>query len=331
MKDVDQGRTLALGKNSASGGVADKLGNRYELSWAVHHALRCIQDEQRSITMEDLDPDLAQGSEFTFVDEHGTVAVTQVKRQHSINDHWTVAALRSRGIFTAAAQHVTAGREYHFSSMTPCGSLRVLSEWARQSADLQQFMTRQLTKQLSPLFDELSAPDIFGSADGAWQVLRGMWFEVGDEQQLVKTNAMLADAALEGVAGSLLPIAVGAVLLDNLRQRLTGRELLEGLARHGISARNATAKRTAYDEVKAATKSWRGTVERELLSPPIPRTESADLIELMKTTRLRWSSALAAAARVLSSIRRRVASNRRAPRCWRSGSTVAERSVRQPS
>jgi hypothetical protein len=248
--------------------------------------LRCLQDERRSITLEDLDPDLADGSEFTFVDERGTVAVTQVKRQHSINDHWTVAALRSRGIFAAAARHVAVGREYHFSSMTPCGRLRVLSEWARQSTDVGQFVTHQLTEQLSPVFDELSAPDIFGSADGAWQVIRGMWYEVGDEQQLVKTNAMFAATVLEGAAEPLLPVAVGAVLLNNLRQRLTRRELLQGLALHGIYARHATAKRTAYDEVHATTTSWRRTVERELLTPAIPRTESVDLIELMGSTRL---------------------------------------------
>ena len=286
MRDVDQAHATIRRKNNASGGVADKLGNNYELSWAVHHALRCLQEERRAITLEDMDPDLAEGSEFTFVDECGSVAVTQVKRQHSINDHWTIAALRSRGIFTAAVHHVTAGREYHFSSMTPCGSLRVLSEWARQSVDFQQFTTHQLTKQLSPVFDELAAPDVFGSAEDAWRMLRGMWFEIGDEQQLVKTNAMFAGTLLEGTAESLLPIAVGAVLLENLRKRLTKRELLEGLARHGISAHHAVAKRTAHDEVYATTKTWCGTVERELLSPPIPRTESADLIELMSTTRL---------------------------------------------
>lgn len=108
MKDVAQARATAQSRSSASGGVADKLGNRYELAWAVHHALRCIQDERRSITFEDLDPDLAEGSEFTFIDEHGTVAVTQVKRQHNINDHWTVAALRSRGIFKAATRRAVA-------------------------------------------------------------------------------------------------------------------------------------------------------------------------------------------------------------------------------
>ncbi|MFB2585845.1 hypothetical protein [Herbiconiux liukaitaii] len=286
MEDADQVPAVALRKNSAGGGVADKLGNKYELAWAVYHALRCIQDERRSITLEDLDPDLAHGSEFTLVDEHGIVAITQVKRQHSVNDRWTTAALHSRGIFKVAARHVAAGREYHFASMTPCGSLRVLSEWARASSSVQQFMRRQLTKQLSPVFDEVADPAVLGSAEDAWRVLRGMWFELGDEQQLVKTNAMLAETMLEGASESLLPIAVGAVLLDNLRLRLTRRELLEGLARHGISARHATATRTAHEEVQATTKGWRGTVERELLSPPIPRSESADLVKLMNSTRV---------------------------------------------
>ncbi len=113
-----------------------------------------------------------------------------------------------------------------------------------------------------------------------------MWFEVGDEQQLVKTNAMFAATVLEGAAEPLLPVAVGAVLLSNLRRRLTRRELLEGLALHGIYARHATAKRTAHDEVRATTTSWRRTVERELLTPAILRKESAELIELMSRTRL---------------------------------------------
>ena len=63
-----------------SGGYSDKKGNQYELIWAVEYALKCIQDERRSITYEDLDPDLAEGSEFTYVDEHDSTHVFQVKR-----------------------------------------------------------------------------------------------------------------------------------------------------------------------------------------------------------------------------------------------------------
>ena len=46
------------------------------------------------------------------------------------------------------------------------------------------------------------------------------------------------------------------------------------------------ARRTSHDQVVAATQSWRGTIERELLSPSIERREAADLVDLMGSTRL---------------------------------------------
>lgn len=270
----------------AGGGVADKLGNKYELAWAIRHALLCIRDERRSITLEEIDPELAYGSEFTYVNEHGDISVTQVKRQNNITDHWTIAALRSRGVLAAAIRHVAGGRAFHFSSMTPSGALRVLASLSRQSADAQQFMAHQLTPQLRPTFEELTAEDAFGSPEAAWQTLRGMWIEIEVEEQLVMTNAMLADVSLEGATGDLMAKAIGAVLLDNLRRRLTRRELLGSLARDGITARDSMAQRTCYEQVVATTQSWRRTIERELLTPPIERTESADLVDLMERTRL---------------------------------------------
>ena len=270
----------------ASGGVADKLGNKYELAWAVRHALLCIRDERRSLTLEEIDPELADGSEFTYVNEHGNVSVTQVKRQNNITDHWTIAALRGRGVLAAAARHVAAGREFHFSSMTPSGALRVMAWLSRQSADAQQFVAHQLTPQLRPTFDELTAANVFGSAEAAWQTLRGMRIEIEVEEQLVTTNAMLAEVSLEGATGHLMAVAIGAVLLDNLRTRMTRRELLDALARNGIAPRDSAAKRTFHEQVVATTQSWRGTIERELLSPPIERTEAAALIARMVDSRL---------------------------------------------
>jgi hypothetical protein len=270
----------------ASGGVADKLGNKYELAWAIRHALLCIRDERRSLTLEEIDPELADGSEFTYVNEHGDISVTQVKRQNNITDHWTIAALRGRGVLAAAAHHVAAGREFHFSSMTPSGALRVMAGLSRKSAEAQQFVAHQLTPQLRPTFDELTAANVFGSAEAAWQTLRGMWIEIEVEEQLVMTNAMLAEVSLEGATGDLMAVAIGAVLLDNLRTRMTRRELLDALARDGITPRDSVARRTSHEQVVATTQSWRGTIERELLSPSIERQEAADLVDLMSTTRL---------------------------------------------
>lgn len=270
----------------ASGGVADKLGNKYELAWAIRHALLCIQHERRSLTLEEIDPELADGSEFTYVNQHGDVSVTQVKRQNNITDHWTIAALRGRGVLAAAARHVAAGREFHFSSMTPSGALRVMAGLSRQSADPQQFVAHQLTRELRPTFDELTAANVFGNSEAAWQTLRGMWIEIEVEEQLVMTNAMLAEVSLEGTTGELMALAIGAVLLDNLRTRMTRRELLDALARDGITPRDSMARRTSHEQVVATTQSWRGTIERELLSPSIERQETLTLVELMVTTRL---------------------------------------------
>lgn len=71
------------------GGAADKMGNRYEGIWAVRHALYCIQSETSAMTLEELDPELAKGSEFTFV-EGAAIQVHQVKRQYSTNPGWSV-------------------------------------------------------------------------------------------------------------------------------------------------------------------------------------------------------------------------------------------------
>lgn len=270
----------------AGGGVADKLGNKYELAWAIRHALLCIQDERRSLTLEEIEPELADGSEFTYVNEFGDISVTQVKRQNNITNYWTVAALRRRGVLAAAYRHVSAGREFHFRSMTACVALRVLAGLSRQSTDELQFQEHQLTGELRPVFDELTAEDVFGSPEAAWRTLRGMWIEVEGEEELVMTNAMLADVILEGATGEIMAVAIGAVLLDKLRIRMTRRELLDALARNGITPCGSVARRTSHEKVVAATKSWRGTIERELLSPSIERQESATLVDLMTTTRL---------------------------------------------
>jgi len=157
---------------------------------------------------------------------------------------------------------------------------------ARQSADAQQFVAHQLTRELRPTFDELTAANVFRSSEAAWQTLRGMWIEIEVEEQLVMTNAMLAEVSLEGATGDLMATAIGAVLLDNLRTRMTRRELLDAIARNGITPRDTVARRTSHEQVVATTQTWRGTIERELLSPSIERQEAATLVDLMATTRL---------------------------------------------
>lgn len=267
------------------GGEADKLGNKYEAAWAIRHALYCIFDGRRSLTLEDVDIEVGKGSEFTF--ENGTsTEVHQLKRQNGNSNSWTVKSLADLDVFESAANHVAAGREFHFVSLVPYRPLQELTERARRSSDLTSFTQSWLTGKLSEIFDQLSAASILSSPQRTWDTLRGMWFSVQDEHDIVRMNAMLAGSHLGGSTGHLIALAIGDILLDNLGRRLTGTELREMLARQGIHPIEAASYQSARERVHALTNSWRESVRRELLQPRIARAEAAQLVAVLRDYRM---------------------------------------------
>ena len=267
------------------GGEADKAGNKYELAWTVRHALYCILDGRRSLIAEDVDSEIGLGAEFTYAT--GIVTeVHQLKRQNGNSNSWTVRALAGLKIFEAAARHVAAGRRYHFVSLVPCRPLQELAERARKSADLLSFTGSWLTGELTPVFDQLSSSAALGSPQAAWETLRGMWFSVQDEYDIIRMNSMLADCNLSGASGHLMSLAVGDILLDNLGKRLTRTELLALLAEQGIKPLARGSHQTAHEQVLAITNSWRQSVQRELLQPPIQRAEATHLVEALDLDRI---------------------------------------------
>ncbi|PRB66530.1 hypothetical protein [Arthrobacter sp. MYb213] len=267
------------------GGEADKLGNKYEAAWAVRHALYCIFDGRNSMTLEDVDIEVGKGSEFTF--ESGTsTEVHQLKRQNGNSNSWTVKSLADLKVFDAAAAHVAAGREFHFVSLVPCRPLQELTERARKSSDVTSFTQSWLTGELRPFFDQLSAADILGSPQKAWDTLRGMRFSVQDEHDIIRMNAMLAGRQLSGTTGHLIAIAIGDILLDNLGRRLTRTEILELLAEHDIRLLEAASHQGAHEQVHALTNSWRESIRRELLQPRIERAEATKLIDVLRDHRM---------------------------------------------
>ena len=270
-----------------SGGYADKKGNQYELIWAINYALMCIQDERRSITYEDLDPRLAEGSEFTYVDEHGVVHVFQIKRQNGINNKWTINDLKKKGIFETAKLHVKDGRRYHFGSMTPCTKLRELSERSREAGSFKEFEQYvSANRELKQEFEKLA--EIIGGQEETWQLLCSMEFVSRDETEYRKTTITLAEAILGGAEGSVIFDTIGSVLSANLRKHLTKNELLDALKQKGIFVPEEKAKQTARNEVRAATKRWQNTIQRELLDPEIPRDETIELMRQLSSARLHF-------------------------------------------
>lgn len=232
------------------------------------------------MTLEDIDTDLGRGSEFTY--QNGTsTEVHQVKRQNGNSNSWTVRSLAALNVFDVAAGHVEAGRDFHFVSLVPCRPLQELAERARRSTDLASFTQCWLTGELRPTFDQLTHARILGSPQRAWNTLRGMWFSVQDEYEIVRMNAMLAGIKLSGATGDLISIAIGDILLNSLGRRLTRAELLDILDLRGIRPVEAASRKTARDQVRMVASSWRESIRRELLEPRIEREEANQLLESM--------------------------------------------------
>ncbi|MCA9340738.1 MAG: ATP-binding protein, partial [Candidatus Saccharibacteria bacterium] len=202
------------------------------------------------------------------------------------NNRWSIQKLNGLKIFEAAAGHVANGRQYHFVSLIPCGPLRELTDRARKSSDITNFTQLWLTSELRAAFDELSATEVLGSAEAAWTTLRGMWFEVHDEHDIIQVNDMLAEQSLDGQAGHLTTLALGDILLNNLGKTLTRDNLLTELKKQGILPLRAKTRTTAREQTRTVTESWLSTIRRELLEPSIEREEVGQLLENLKTNRL---------------------------------------------
>ncbi|MET9240963.1 hypothetical protein [Nonomuraea sp. NPDC003709] len=266
-----------------SGGESDKFGNRYEGAWTVRHVLYVLAGHGDSITVEDKG-DLAEGVEFTYR-RSDAVEVHQLKRQHGTVNNWSVASLNKLDIWKNARHHVEAGREYHFASTIPAQVPHELCDFARRSKDLKDFIENWLpNKSLRDAFDELSSPQVLGSAEMAWTVLRGTWIEWPDERDVVQVNAALAGLLLEGASGLLAAVGLGDLVVQDLGVELTESAISERLQRYGL--RRATAIRSAalIERVNAVTAGWSASVATELLQPVIVRYEAAELERLATGT-----------------------------------------------
>lgn len=120
------------------GGESDKLG-KYEAAWTVFHVLLVLAGRAKAITVEALG---VEGWKVEFVLETfaGRTQVHQLKRQRSRASEWTPGALQSEDLFTAARDHVTAERDFHFVSMVPAPMAKELAHRARSSNTLEEFL-----------------------------------------------------------------------------------------------------------------------------------------------------------------------------------------------
>jgi hypothetical protein len=124
-----------------SGGTADKVGNRYEVLWAIDQLLQIVDGAALQLTLEPLDADESRGVEFFVAAIDGAIDYWSVKRQTTGAAGWTLALLsnkgdRKRSILSDLLQHTESAANHRgvFASSLGARDLEELRNYAATEA-----------------------------------------------------------------------------------------------------------------------------------------------------------------------------------------------------
>lgn len=260
-----------------AGGEADKIGNRYEGRWTVHWLLQVLAGRARSIVVEQRGPG-GKGVEFTVLDNAGAEVSHQVKRQRGNRNSWSLRELETEGVLAAAAAQVARGRQFWFVSLVPARDLDELSDQARRSDDLDALRT-SLSRELNAKLSVLAK--IWGDADEALAILRGVWVGWPDERHLTGTNAATAELLL-GAPGPAAAACLADLAIDHLGQTLDASTIEAALAGYELTPRPASAPQSSH-AATATLDAWTHSIECELLDPEILREEAVQVAERVRS------------------------------------------------
>ena len=148
------------------GGIADKLGNRYEAKWLVLKLLEVVRGGASALCFEGT-ADAFAGFEFLLV--KGVETQWHQVKVSNTSGNWTANRLRSLGVLESFRRRLSlddANDRCHFISQDPAVTLRDLTERARTARDYQDFQ---------PLLT-IALSDDFQVITDAWNVDREVAF-----------------------------------------------------------------------------------------------------------------------------------------------------------
>jgi len=88
------------------GGVAGKLGNRFEAKWVIEQFLKLLNEELCSVTVEGIGDD-EHGVDLWVVRKDGVREAHQCKARNGATEKWTLGALAGRGVLAYLREQLT--------------------------------------------------------------------------------------------------------------------------------------------------------------------------------------------------------------------------------
>lgn len=260
------------------GGIADKLGNRFEAKWAVQKLMEVFLGDAGSLRFESIDP-VDHGVEFSLVRSNHK-EWHQTKRQEA-KGNWTVRRLKKEAVLDAALSKITAGNDqlFVFISEDPAKGLQGLSGKAAIARTVQQFEDNLSDEQKKELIALNGVWET--STEQSWQYLLRCRFEVVSETSIDDHVRVLAALAFNEPANTVFPV-LRNYLESNLNRELTTeavrKELTENL---GLTPRSVFDP-TLCERLALATQRYlESYIPFGAGGESIPRKETHEAIDLL--------------------------------------------------
>jgi len=221
------------------GGIADKLGNRYEAKWLVRNLLFVIANKANWLKFEGIETDY-QGFEFAL--QRGQTIEWHQTKVNAPMGNWTLTALKNEGVLRAFKYRFSHSQNSHcfFVSQDNAKDLRTLSDKARLANDFSQYdftLSNDQKEKFKRLLSEWNCNEEMGLD---W--LKRSHVEVLPEKELDSLIESFGDLYFQLGGNSVFP-ALREILENNFNKKITS-----GIAREAIKSQGTlTIKEWSLD------------------------------------------------------------------------------------
>ena len=141
------------------GGMAEKIGNRYESSWVTLQLLRLLDEKISYVQVEPLGED-EDAVDLIIGNLDGSRELHQCKIGNVSDNAWSIATLQSKELLTKGFQHILSGaKSYKVVSRIGFKLLEDICESARNStgssSDFFEYQIQKISEERRRLFSEL--------------------------------------------------------------------------------------------------------------------------------------------------------------------------------
>lgn len=239
------------------GGIADKLGNRYEAKWLVRQLFRVLYEERTWLRFEGLTTAFG-GFEFALGSDDKT-EWHQTKKT-SPHGNWTIRALEREGVLSAFRDRLNSSNTdtCFFVSEAPAKDAQVLSQKAGVANDLAEF-EGNLSQGQSRAFTDLSAIWEVDKAT-AWLWLRRSFFLVESTLGIESHIGVMAQYAFEDADGQSAFESLRDYVEERFNVQVTTERLRDDLRKQPrLSFKDWALNPTLRQQIHQETQSYLAT------------------------------------------------------------------------